>query len=205
VIVQGAEDLRTPPEGSAKVAARIPGAQRFVIPGIGHSTVSDPRDCAADQIMRFVRGAKLATRCKRVPTGAPAGPAAPASFESLAGVPGYSRKIGRTLNALLATTQDLLMIFATANTSGGGGLRGGSWEIDGRRIVLRDYQAVTGVSVTGSLREASLSLRISGTKAAKGNLKLSRNRVSGRLDGRRVSARLTRSRALAAAARALSH
>src|SRR4051812_35590413 len=136
LILQGGEDLRTPPEWSANVAARIPGAQRFVIPGIGHSTVSDPRDCAADQILRFVRGAKLATRCKRIPTGVPAGGSAPKEFQSLDGVPGYSRKVGRTLNALLASTHDLLMIFSTATSTSGGGLRGGSWEISGQRVVL---------------------------------------------------------------------
>jgi hypothetical protein len=125
-------------------------------------------------------------------------------LESLAGVAGYSQKVGRTLNGGVATTQDLLMFFATANTTGGGGLRGGSWEVDGGRIVLRDYQAITGMSVTGSLRGRSLTLRVGGTKAAKGNLKLSHNRVTGRLDGRRISARLTRSRALAEAAQALS-
>jgi pimeloyl-ACP methyl ester carboxylesterase len=205
LILQGREDLRTPPEWSANVAARIPGARRFVIPGVGHSTVSDPRDCAADQILRFVRGAKLAARCKRVPTGAPAGPSAPASFEALEGVPGYPRKIGRTLNALLATTRDLGAIFATMTGSGGGGLRGGSWEISGGRLLLRDYQAVTGVSVTGSLRGSTLSVRIGGAKAAQGTLQLSRKRVTGRLDGRRISARLTSSRALAAVARALAH
>ena len=54
LILQGGEDLRTPPEWSAAVAARIPGAKRLVVPGVGHSTVSDPRGCAADAIVRFV-------------------------------------------------------------------------------------------------------------------------------------------------------
>jgi hypothetical protein len=98
-----------------------------VIPGVGHSTVSDPRDCAAEQILRFVRGAKLATSCRRVPTGVPAYDSAPASFDALESVPGYSRKVGRTLRSISATAQDLVLILATATTTGGGGLRGGSW------------------------------------------------------------------------------
>ena len=46
LILQGGEDLRTPPEVSARVAARIPGSVRIVVPGTGHSTVSDPRTCS---------------------------------------------------------------------------------------------------------------------------------------------------------------
>ena len=57
LILQGGEDLRTPPEVSARIAARIPGSIRLVVPGIGHSTISDPRTCAADAILKFVRGA----------------------------------------------------------------------------------------------------------------------------------------------------
>ena len=37
LILQGGEDLRTPPEGSARVAAHAPGAQRVVVPGVGHA------------------------------------------------------------------------------------------------------------------------------------------------------------------------
>ena len=81
----------------AAVAARIPGSQRIVIPGVGHSTVSDPRDCAAEAILRFVADRTPPKTCKRVPTGVPAVQSAPASFESLGGVRGYPRKVGRTL------------------------------------------------------------------------------------------------------------
>ena len=100
LILQGGEDLRTPPEWSANVAARIPGAQRFVIPGVGHSTVSDPRDCAADAIQRFVRGAKLAEplQARSRPACRRSDRRRRASSRSTV-VPGYPRKIGRTLNA----------------------------------------------------------------------------------------------------------
>ena len=73
LILQGGEDLRTPPEVSARVAARIPGSVRLVVPGTGHSTVSDPRTCSREAIDRFIDGKSLPkSPCKRIPTGIPA-------------------------------------------------------------------------------------------------------------------------------------
>lgn len=192
LILQGGEDLRTPPEWSANVAARIPGAHRIVIPGVGHSTVSDPRDCAASAILRFVRGKSVPKSCKRIPTGVPAVESAPTSFESLRGVGGYPRKVGRTLRAVLATIDDLNLVFSPVTlTSGGGGLRGGYWGIRGTRLVLRGYQAVTGVTLDGGGNPTrALTFRIAGAKAAKGTLRLDRNGLSGRLGSKRVRLRL---------------
>jgi pimeloyl-ACP methyl ester carboxylesterase len=190
LILQGGEDLRTPPESSAGMAARIPGAQRVVIPGVGHSTISEPRSCAADAISRFLRGAKLPT-CKRVPTGIPPLLSAPASFESLPGVGGLPRKVGRTVQALAATFDDLRLVLSPATlTTAGGGLRGGSWEVRGPRLLLDDYQAVSGVTVTGG-GNRSLTLHVAGTKAASGTVTLrSRGRLAGRLGGRRIAVAL---------------
>src|SRR3954454_14771263 len=190
LILQGGEDLRTPPEWSANVAARIPGAQRFVISGVGHSTVSDPRDCAAEQILRFVRGPKLLSKCKRIPTDVPAFNSPPATFESLAGIPGFSRKVGQTLRAVSATAQDLLLILSVATASDGGGLRGGTWAVSGRKLVMHDYQAVTGVSVNGTLTSTTLKLRVGGAKAAKGSVTLRHGQLTGTLGGRRISTSL---------------
>ena len=51
------------------------------------------------------------------------------------------------------------MLSPATLTGSGGGLRGGSWGIDGRRLILRDYQAVTGVTVTGAVRDARAPFR----------------------------------------------
>src|SRR4051794_22085684 len=161
LILQGAEDLRTPPEWSAAVASRIPGAIRLGVPGVGHSTVSDPRDCAAAAIMDFITAKKLPS-CKRIPTGVPAVQSPPPDFESLDGVSGYPRKVGRTLRALLGAFQDLdLLISPVSLSASGGGLRGGSWEIEGTRLILKDFQAVNGVTVSGGGDlQHSLTLRL---------------------------------------------
>ena len=50
----------------------------------------------------------------------------------------------------------------------GGGLRGGSWSISGDRLVLKRYEAVDGVTLTGS-GNAAIRLRVAGSKAARGN------------------------------------
>jgi pimeloyl-ACP methyl ester carboxylesterase len=193
LILQGGEDLRTPPEWSANVAARIPGAVRLVVPGVGHATVSDPRDCAAGAILRFVRGAKLPTRCKRIPTGVPALPQIPRDFASLRGVSGQPRRVGRTLRGVSATFADLLLVLSPAlSTTSGGGLRGGSWDLTGRRLTLHNYEAVNGMTVSGGGDVTrSLTLRIGGSKAARGILILrGRGILRGRLGGRPVSVNL---------------
>jgi pimeloyl-ACP methyl ester carboxylesterase len=192
LILQGGEDLRTPPEVSARVAARIPGAVRIVVPGTGHSTVSDPRTCSRAAIDRFIAGKSLPkSPCKRIPTGIPAVLGAPKSFSSLRVSGGLPRKIGRTVSALGATLDDLrLVVSPAALATSGGGLRGGSWSIRGDRLVLNRYEAVTGVTVTGS-GNARVTLTVSGSKAARGTVTLrSGGRLSGTLGGRRISLRL---------------
>jgi pimeloyl-ACP methyl ester carboxylesterase len=189
LILQGAEDLRTPQEGSAAVAARIPGSIRLVIPGVGHSTISDPRACSGAAIRAFVRGTAM-PRCRRVPTGVPAVDGAPASFESLESYPGLPLKVGRTVRAAALTIDDLGFLLSSALGTSGGGLRGGSWAIDADRLRLRDYQAVTGVTLSGTIRR-TFTVRIAGTKAAKGTLTYRSNRLTGRVGGRKISVRLT--------------
>ena len=57
LILQGQEDLRTPPEVSAHVATLIAGTQRVVVPGVGHAIIgADPSGCGRRQLLRFVAG-----------------------------------------------------------------------------------------------------------------------------------------------------
>jgi hypothetical protein len=202
LILQGGEDLRTPAEWSERVAARIPGAKRLVVPGVGHSTVSDPRSCSARAIFSFVRGARLPSRCARVRTGVPAIGPAPRDFDSLRGYGRLPVRVGRTVRALAATFDDLRLVLSPAMLSGaGGGLRGGSWEISGPRLIVRDFQTVNGVTITGS-GTRSVRLRVAGTEAAPGTVMFDplRGRLTGRLGGRRIAVRLAVPRASVALA-----
>src|SRR3954469_24708739 len=192
LILQGGEDLRTPPEVSARVAARIPGSVRLVVPGTGHSTVSDPRTCSRAAIDRFIEGkSPPRSPCRRIPTGIPAVLGAPESFADLRVSGGLPRKVGRTVSALGATLDDLRLVVSPAMlATSGGGLRGGSWSIRGDRLVLNRYEAVDGVTVTGS-GNARVTLTVSGSKAARGTVTLrSGGRLPGTLGGRRISLRL---------------
>jgi pimeloyl-ACP methyl ester carboxylesterase len=192
LILQGGEDVRTPPEGSAHVASLIPGAIRVVVPGVGHAvTGADTSGCGERALLRFVSGKTVATTCRRVPTHVPAVPAPPRSFGALATVSGLPARVGRTLRAIAATLDDLLVVLSPVTlTNSGGGLHGGTWAVRdrGRRLVLRRYETVPGVAVTGTLSGGPIRLRIGGRRAAHGFVRLrSGGRLSGRLGGRRIS------------------
>jgi pimeloyl-ACP methyl ester carboxylesterase len=203
LLLQGGEDLRTPPAGSAHVASLIPGSHRLVVPGVGHGvTGADISGCGPRALLRFVAGESVPTTCPRVPTDVPDVLAPPASFATLHGVPGLPLKVGRTVRAVVATLNDLAVALSpVALSDSGGGLRGGHWAAHGRRLTLDRYVAVPGVAVSGG-GVRSLVMRIRGTKAAAGTITLTtQGRLTGRLGGRRIDLRLG-SGASAAIARA---
>jgi hypothetical protein len=106
-------------------------------------------------------------------------------------VPG---RAGRTVAALDATFDDLTFALSPALGSAlaGPGLRGGSFRLRRGGIVLYRLQVVRGVRVSGVLpARGSASLRLSGSAAAAGRLRVSpRGTVRGRLGGKRVHGRL---------------
>src|SRR3954470_2374191 len=192
LILQGGEDLRTPPEVSARIAAKIPASKRLVVPGVGHAgTGSDPTGCSERAIVRFVGGGAVPSSCRRVPTYVPGVLYGPASFDSLPGFGSFPRRIGRTLRALEATLDDLRVVTSPAVlANSGGGLRGGSWEVRARRFSVRGYTVVRGVTLTGG-GTSRLVFRVSGSKAAHGTVTLrTGGRLRGTLGGRRISVTL---------------
>jgi pimeloyl-ACP methyl ester carboxylesterase len=203
LILQGGEDLRTPPEASARVAERIPGAIRLVVPGVGHAVVSDPRACGLAAITRFVKGQTPPSSCKRIATGVPAVTSTPASFAGLRGVSGLPARTGKTLRALAVTLDDLRIVLSPAAlATSGGGLRGGAWAIERGNLRLDGYEAVRGVRVSGGGNKR-IRMVVSGSEAARGTVTLrSGGRITGELGGRRVSVRLDPAKATAVVARA---
>jgi pimeloyl-ACP methyl ester carboxylesterase len=194
LLLQGEEDLRTPPEVSANLATLIPGARRVTVPGVGHAIIGgDPSGCGRRQLLRFVAGEVVRTRCPRVPTEVPATAVPPPSFSGLRPAAGLRGRVGRTVSAVDATLDFLELALSPAlDLDGrGGGLRGGSYRLT-RRLALRDLVVVPGVRVSGrESRSGALRLRVGGRAAARGTVAVSpRGRLSGRLGGRRVRARL---------------
>jgi pimeloyl-ACP methyl ester carboxylesterase len=194
LILQGQEDLRTPPEVSAHVATLLPGARRVVVPGVGHAIIgADPSGCGRRQLLRFAAGRDVRPACPRVPTDVPATGVPPVSFARLAPASGLAGRAGRTVSAVDATLDwlDFALSPALDGVLSGGGLRGGRYRY-GRGLTLRDVVVVPGVRVSGSeTRSGTLRLRVRGASAARGRVRVTRRgRLTGRLSGRRVAARL---------------
>ena len=194
LVLQGGEDLRTPPAGSARVAAAL-RAQRVIVPGVGHAVVGgDPSRCGIRRLFAFLRGRPAAAACPRVPTEVPAIGVPPTSLSQLAAPGGVPGRAGRTVAALDVTLDDLTFSLSPALGSPltGAGLRGGRFRLRRRTIVLDGLQVVPGVRVSGKLpRRGSARLRISGRSAARGRVRISASGVvRGRLGGRSVRGRL---------------
>ena len=182
-VLQGGEDLRTPPAGSARVAAAL-RAQRVIVPGVGHAVVGgDPSRCGIRRLFAFLRGRPAAAACPRVPTEVPATGVPPTSLGQLAALRGVPGRAGRTVAALDVTLDDLTFSLSPALGSPlmGAGLRGGSFRLRRRTIVLDGLQVVPGVRVSGKLpRRGSARLRISGRSAARGRVRISPSRRGAR-------------------------
>lgn len=194
LVLQGGEDLRTPPVGSARVAAAL-GAQRVVVPGVGHAVVGgDPSRCGIRRLFAFLRGRAASAPCPRVPTEVPATTVPPTALSQLAPAAGMRGRAGRTVAALDVTLDDLTFSLSPALGSplAGAGLRGGSFRLRPHAIVLAGLQVVPGVRVSGRLpRRGSAQLRIAGAHAARGRVRISPGGVvRGRLGGRSVRGRL---------------
>jgi pimeloyl-ACP methyl ester carboxylesterase len=194
LLLQGQEDVRTPPEVSQQVASLLPRAQRVVVPGVGHAVIgADLSGCGQRQLMRFVQDRPVRSRCPRVPTEVPPTAVPPLSFDAVAPVAGHEERVGRTIGAIDATLDflDFAISPALDGATSGGGLRGGSYSF-GRRVRLRGVVVVPGVVVSGrGFGSAGLELRVSGAAAAHGRVRVTGSgRMTGRLGGRRVSARL---------------
>ncbi len=194
LILQGGEDLRTPPEGSADVALDIPGSQRVVVPGVGHAVVGgDPSGCGVRALKRFVEGRPAGGDCPRVGTGVPALALPPARLRAVRPLRGTRGRVGRTAAAIGVTVDDLVFSLSPAFLAySGGGLRGGSFAVRAQSVVMKRFSAVRGVWISGSARNGVLRLRVGGRAAARGRVTLRRGgRLRGRLGGRRVNARVS--------------
>jgi pimeloyl-ACP methyl ester carboxylesterase len=190
LLLQGGEDLRTPPEASARVAAQLPGAVRVMVPGVGHGTITaDPSGCAAGVLLRFLAGDPVGANCPRRPTGVPAVAVPPRRLRDVAG----GSRVARTVAAVGLTLDDVRFALSPAFfTRAGGGLRGGRYRDSGRHgLVLEGYEAVTGVRLSGRWHGRRLQLRVGGRAAARGTLTVTpTGAYRGTLAGAHVQGRL---------------
>jgi pimeloyl-ACP methyl ester carboxylesterase len=193
LLVNGRTDLRTPLENAQRMAARMPAATVLPIKEVGHSVASaDPTGCAQAATDDFL-GGHAVEPCKRGGDRMRIRPLAPTNADELSPSPGTSGKRGRTVKAVDLTIHDIideLELFYAER----GGLRGGHFNFDDDgNVVLKALVYVPGVKMSGTLGGFTYQgvLRVSGSKASRGSLRIGRKGVvTGTLDGRAVRSRI---------------
>jgi pimeloyl-ACP methyl ester carboxylesterase len=193
LLVNGRTDLRTPLENAQRMAARLPNSTVKTVKDVGHSVVgTDVSGCSQQATDDFLAGRTLAecrtTGAKRLRNRA----LAPTDANRLEPSTNTSGKRGRTVKAVDLTVHDVideLELFFDER----GGLRGGSFTIEDTYIALRALVYVPGVKISGRLDGFSWqgTLRVSGSKASKGKLRIGRKGlITGELDGRQIRSRI---------------
>ncbi len=216
LILSGAQDLRTPTAGAEALAGRIPGSQLEVVPYTGHSVVgSDFSGCAQAALKAFfTTGAAPPCRASRDPF-APT-PITPTKLAFVKPVGGVKGRAGSTLAVALDTIVDLerqvigaTLQAAQALPSGSsfGGLSGGYARISSSALRLHRLSLVAGVQLSGTFtivkgRLRPANLRVEGSLAARGTVRIGAPVVSGTLGGRRFSVNIAKVRLARAAAAA---
>lgn len=197
LVLAGEHDLRTPLESAERIAGRFPRAQLVLAQYTGHAVLSGSpraiRPCVLAAVGRFAVGTPAGTTCRGTVTIPPLR-TAPTVLAQVAPVAGLSGAPGRTAAAVLATLDDVKYVYAAASTSEGvpsiaaGGLRAGRFSGTLRRVRLDRVVYVPGVVVSGTydIQEGTASVKITGL-GARGTLRLTRSRLTGRLDGQVLS------------------
>jgi pimeloyl-ACP methyl ester carboxylesterase len=203
LILSGANDLRTPTANAREVAAQIPDAQLLVVPNTGHSVLgSDPTSCAHDALKAVFSG-KPVRQCKehRPPHLLLPTPLAPPSLRAVPPARGSHGKLGRTLGAALLTLDDFerqvvlavleqaraISLFKGLPSVRVGGLRAGWGALANERQMLHGYSYVPGMTVSGKSSPTGITLRIGGSRAVHGTIRVNaRGTLTGALGGQRV-------------------
>jgi pimeloyl-ACP methyl ester carboxylesterase len=206
LILSGADDLRTPTANARSVAAQIPDAHLLVVPNTGHAVLEDePTACARNALQAMFAGGVGVHPISSCPKGPPLPylqptPLAPERLSAVAPAHGYRGRAGRTLQAVRLTIADFArqLTLQLLETSGGrsgivasslrsGGLRAGWVQLTKSGLSLHGYSYVPGVTLTGTIKSERVTLRVGGSAAAHGTLRLGpRRALVGELGGQRV-------------------
>jgi pimeloyl-ACP methyl ester carboxylesterase len=208
LILSGAQDLRTPTTGAEAVAARIAGSQLVVVPYTGHSVIgADFSGCAQAALKAFfTTGA--ATPCPFAQDPFSPTPITPRKLAFVKPVGGVRGRAGSTLAVVLDTIVDLerQVIGATLQAahalpsgSSFGGLRGGYARIGSSSLRLHHLSFVPGVQISGKFtivggRLRPANLRVEGSLAARGSVRVGAPKVTGTLGGRHFSVAIAKVR-----------
>ena len=194
LILQSTDDMRTPPSMSAKVAKRIPGCQRVVVPATPHAAaIVSP--CVQEQVAHFIAGDRVEQKCQAFPTGIATSNVAPKSLQAVKPAKGISPlKVARTISAVHETVDDA-RVFSTLsiwmNNRKTQGLHGGFLKVVSPiigKVDLSNYQLIQGVKVSGRFTHTGYKMRVEGKGVSKGHLKFSAQsgKLTGVLDGQTI-------------------
>lgn len=189
LLLSGRQDIRTPVEDATEVAKLLPHGTLVTVPNAGHSLIGNT-NCTEAAIRRFMSNRPIGTPCLREKPYAFSTGAVPASIGQLISSGGAGGRAGRTISAVRLTILDAA---ATAemfyDSRRFPGLRRGFGSLsgDGSSVKVRRYSYVRGVELSGRVGADNAVLKVGGSAAAKGELRLRRHRYVGRLGGKRVS------------------
>jgi hypothetical protein len=161
---------------------------------VGHDVLGfDDSSCSLRAVAAFYGGKRVAN-CGRSANPYAPRPIAPTHLADVRPAPGMDGTVGRIVAAVQLTVRDAFEqadpgIFNFDGLKAAGGLRGGSYRLGARGLVLDGDTYVPGVRVSGLVpRSGAARLTVSNTLS--GTLTFtSDGRVSGRLDGHAVSGR----------------
>jgi pimeloyl-ACP methyl ester carboxylesterase len=196
--VNGGFDLRTPTANALAVISQFPQGRLIVVPGVGHSVLNlDFSGCSQNAVRSWILGTLGAPMRASCPAVAPL-------MKVLGPFP--KRPAARSVRSTLAVASKAvreaeatwLQLAFSSVTFTPRGLYGGKLvSMTGGEggFTLTRYSIAPGVFVSGKLRLADVgpptmyrgTVRVSGPAAVAGTLRFTRNSVTGRLGGRRVS------------------
>jgi pimeloyl-ACP methyl ester carboxylesterase len=202
LILSGADDLRTPTANARSVAAQIPDAHLLVVPNTGHSVLTTEPTACARNALEALFAQKAVKECPPGPPSPILRPPAlpPERLAAVAPAHGYRGRAGRTLGAVTLTLADfsrqlLLALLEAVGSTGTldvgtldtGGLRAGWARLAKGGVHFHNYTYVPGVSISGTVKAESGTLRIGGSAAAHGTLRLgAHHKLIGILAGQHV-------------------
>jgi pimeloyl-ACP methyl ester carboxylesterase len=203
LILSGADDLRTPTANARALAAEIPGSHLLVVPFTGHSVLTDETTpCASEALQAMFAGRSVhPCRASPPPPALVPPPLPPRTLAMVSSARGYGGLPGRTLDAVSLTLGDFVRQLELQLSLGGsaeapatvlptlrtGGLRAGWAEFEGGALGLHGYSYVPGMTLSGSISSGVENLRVGGSSAAHGTLRLGPHRsLVGTLGGRHV-------------------
>jgi pimeloyl-ACP methyl ester carboxylesterase len=191
LILSGQDDLRTPTANASEVAAQIPDSHLLVVPLTGHSVLgSEPTPCARTAMLALFSTNEIKPcRASTLPASLRPPPRPPLRLALVSPAAGYHGASGRTLHAVAFTLGDalrqLLLSIGSLNLSegqrlptlGAGGLRAGWVHDHAGTLTFHDYSYIPGMTISGTVGVESADLRIGGSAAAHGVLRLGANRA----------------------------